>query len=73
MALNVVDLYSEEYINELGTEYISTGFMFDTQETEKELPEQMASFDFLGADAPTPGTGGPMGPSGMAGGPTGAY
>jgi hypothetical protein len=48
MSISVVDLYSKEYISMLGAEYVNTGFMFDTQETKKDLPEQMASFDFIG-------------------------
>jgi hypothetical protein len=57
MSLNVVKLYDKEYINKLGTEYISTEFMFDIEETKKDLPEQMASFDFVGvvADVQMPG------------------
>jgi len=48
MALNIVDLYSQEYISQMGTEYICTGFMFDIVESQKNLGEQMASFDFVG-------------------------
>ena len=48
MILSIVDLNSKDFINKLGTEYICTGFMFDMQETKKSLPEQMASFDFVG-------------------------
>ena len=43
MALSVVDLYSKEYIDKMGSEYICTGFMFDVKETKKDLPEQLAS------------------------------
>tara|TARA_R100000152_G_C6773469_1_gene200797 strand:+ start:73 stop:330 length:258 start_codon:yes stop_codon:yes gene_type:complete len=48
MALNIVDLYSQEYISKLGTEYICTGYMFEISETKKTLGEQVASFDFIG-------------------------
>tara|TARA_Y100001970_G_scaffold76688_1_gene97335 strand:- start:16636 stop:16872 length:237 start_codon:yes stop_codon:yes gene_type:complete len=48
MALNIVDLYSQEYISKLGTEYICTGYMFEISETKKTLGEQVASFDLVG-------------------------
>ena len=51
MALSIVDLYSQEYISQLGTEYICTGFMFDVPETKKTLGEQMASFDIVGVSS----------------------
>ena len=51
MALSIVDVYNQDYISQLGTEYICTGFMFDVPETKKTLGEQMASFDIIGTAA----------------------
>ena len=50
MSLTIVDLNNPEQISKIGAEYISTGFMFDVSETNKDFEQQMASFDFVSID-----------------------
>jgi len=50
MSLTIVDLNNPEQISKIGAEYISTGFMFDVPETNKDFEQQMASFDFVSVD-----------------------